>query len=89
MNELDLRATAKLLLDDQLSRRDFLGQIAKAGIATAAATTLADSLAADESDTSTARGKGRTVSGITGGEAMAEFLIDWNVPYVFGLGRTD
>ncbi|MBO0722758.1 MAG: hypothetical protein J2P41_18180, partial [Blastocatellia bacterium] len=32
---------------------------------------------------------GRVVEGLTGGEVMAEFLLEWQIPYIFGLGGSE
>jgi len=46
-------------------------------------------LSVDKSENTKNIKKSRLLKNITGGELMAEFLIDWNVPYVFGLGGSD
>jgi benzoylformate decarboxylase len=54
-------------------------------MASSAATTLAGSIAS----AAPAPEKGRVVRNMTGGEVMAELLLDWKVPYVFGLGGSE
>jgi hypothetical protein len=61
------------------------------GISTVGAGTIASSLSvnaaplgADETPE-----QSRVVSGLTGGEVMAEFLIEWDVPYFFGLAGSE
>lgn len=67
------------LLEGRISRRAFVSQLAAAGFAAPVAASL--SLQSPQS--------GRSLQGLTGGELMAEFLLDWNVPYVFGLGGSE
>ena len=54
-------------------------------MASSAATTLAGSIAS----AAPAPERGRVVRNMTGGEVMAELLVDWKVPYVFGLGGSE
>jgi benzoylformate decarboxylase len=62
-----------------------MGRLAQIGMASSAAGSLARSLEASGSPPS----GGRVVHGLTGGELMAELLVDWEVPYVFGLGGSE
>ena len=84
---------SRLLLDNQISRRSFIRRLTRAGISVAGAVSIAKSLAAgDDSEipgTSAVPEKGRVLENMTGGELMAEFLIDWDVPYVFGLAGSE
>ena len=82
-----MKNQAKLFLDRRITRRGFVARLARAGIASAAAASLADSLAAAQPSSPAA--PGRFVSNLTGGEVMAECLVDWNVKYVFGLGGSE
>jgi benzoylformate decarboxylase len=64
------------------------------GVAASAAAALSRSLDARQSGPVTPprasdAPTGRVVHDLTGGEVTAEFLIDWNVPYVFGLGGSE
>lgn len=85
--DLDPRAAAAAFLRGGLSRRGFLMRLAAAGVAApAAAAVLADL----EAPAGQAPGAGgRVLRNLTGGELTAEFLIDWEVPYVFGLGGSE
>lgn len=83
-----MKDTAKEFLDRQISRRTFVTRVAGVGLASTAAAQLAGSLEAAPG----AGGEvavGRVVRNLTGGEVMAECLLDWNVPYVFGLGGSE
>jgi len=83
-----MRETAKLFLERKIGRRAFISRLAQAGVASSAATRLASSLAAGPLP-----GAGsapvRVVHNLTGGELMAELLVEWKVPYVFGLGGSE
>ncbi|HEY7818466.1 MAG TPA: thiamine pyrophosphate-binding protein, partial [Vicinamibacteria bacterium] len=79
-----MRETARLLLDRRIGRRQFLSRIAEMGIAQAAAAKIGGSLAAASTGA-----PGRIVENLTGGELMAELLLEWNLPYVFGLGGSE
>jgi len=84
---------SRLFLDNKISRRSFITRLTQAGISVAGAATIADSLAAKDQPGALgiAAGpeKGRVLENMTGGELMAEFLIDWDVPYVFGLAGSE
>jgi len=58
------------------------------GVAANAASSLSRALEAQAPGAANAP-QGRVVHDLTGGELMAEFLIDWNVPYIFGLGGSE
>lgn len=83
----------KLFVDKKIDRRAFVRQLAQAGISVAGASTIANSLAAGNSVNSTLvidkPEQGRVVKGLTGGEVMAEFLLDWEIPYIFGLAGSE
>ncbi len=84
---------SRLLLDNKISRRSFINRLTQAGISVAGAASIADALAANDkpgtAGTGTAPESGRVLENHTGGELMAEFLIDWQVPYVFGLAGSE
>jgi benzoylformate decarboxylase len=79
-----MREIARLFLDRKIGRRGFLAHFAKAGVAGAAASRMAGSLAETSTDA-----PGRIVENLTGGEVMAELLLEWKIPYVFGLGGSE
>ncbi len=71
-----------------ITRRSFVARLVQVGVASAAATRVADSVYARPMAGNDVRG-GRVLEGLTGGELMAEFLREWHVPYVFGLGGSE
>ena len=83
-----MKDTAKLFLDRQIDRRTFVSRLAQVGVAATAANSLAGELGGGTS-VAAAQAPGRVLRGQTGGELMAEFLVDWKVPYVFGLGGSE
>ena len=87
MTNSTLRASAKALLDGEVSRRSFLSRLAALGIASTGANAMLNSLLPAQA--MAAPTGGRRVKGMTGGELMVEFLHDWKVPYVFGLGGSE
>jgi len=84
---------SKQLLDNTIGRRDFIRKMIQAGMSAAGAGVIANRLEAQEPSGVPATGagpaQGRVVRGLTGGEVMAEFLRDWNIPYVFGLAGSE
>ena len=84
---------SKQLLDKQIGRRSFINRLVQAGVSLAGAGVIANNLDASEQSSSTSGittpEKGRVVSGMTGGEVMAEFLLDWDIPYMFGLAGSE
>jgi len=82
-----LRTCVRGLLDGELSRRTFLRRLAAMGIASSAAGTIVKALV--PSQAMAAPPGGRSLRNKTGGELMVEFLLDWEVPYVFGLGGSE
>jgi len=84
---------SRLLLDNKINRRSFITRLTQAGISVAGAASIADALAANGKPgapgTGAAPESGRVLENQTGGELMAEFLIDWQVPYVFGLAGSE
>jgi benzoylformate decarboxylase len=81
-----MREAAKQFLDRRIGRRAFMSRLAEAGIATAAASRLASAAAPSVPERAA---PGRILENRTGGELMAELLVDWKVPYVFGLGGSE
>lgn len=84
---------ARRFLDSGLSRRAFVAQVTRLGVAATAASRLSGALEArpraGQEGQGQTTGEGRVLRDATGGEVMAEFLIDWNVPYVFGLAGSE
>ena len=82
---------SRLFLDNKISRRSFIHRLTQAGVSFAGATAVANVLARDEaaSGVGATSEKGRIVENLTGGELMAEFLLDWDVSYVFGLAGSE
>lgn len=78
---------SKHLLDRKLGRRAFVQVMSAGGMSLAGASALADAL--DVPSAGAAPAAGRIVEGLTGGEALAEFLIDWDVRYIFGLAGSE
>ncbi len=81
-------AVAKLFLDRQINGRAFVGRLLQIGVTSVAAARPADSLYAQAMPSDDV-GESRVFEGLTGGELMAEFLREWKVPYVFGLGGSE
>ncbi len=79
-----MREIARLFLDRKIGRRAFLTRFAEAGVAGAGASKIATSLSEAATDS-----PGRIVENMTGGEVMAELLLEWDLPYVFGLGGSE
>src|SRR5262245_22441541 len=82
---------SRALLDRKIDRRRFLTRLTQAGVSLAGAEAIADGLAAETlaGEGSSTPAPSRTLTGVTGGEAIAEFLLDWRVPYVFGLAGSE
>ncbi|MDX1403556.1 MAG: thiamine pyrophosphate-binding protein [Woeseiaceae bacterium] len=76
--------SSKQLLDNSISRRTFIQRMTAAGVSLMGAQSMAGALTAGSSVAAS-----KVVNDLTGGELMAEFLIDWNVPYVFGLAGSE
>ncbi len=80
--------SSKQLVDNAISRRTFIQRMTAAGVSLIGAQAMAQSLApGGEAVVSPVRNK--VLENLTGGEVMAEFLIDWNIPYVFGLAGSE
>jgi thiamine pyrophosphate-dependent acetolactate synthase large subunit-like protein len=84
-----MRDAARLFLDRRMTRRRFVSRLTQTGVAASAAAGLSRSLDAQQPPASPGAPEGRILHDATGGEVMAEFLIDWNVPYVFGLAGSE
>jgi len=92
MTNNTIRASARALLDGKVSRRTFLRRLAALGIAPAGANAVLSSLLPAQAIAApaiAAPAGARRVTGMTGGELMVEFLRDWKVPWVFGLGGSE
>ncbi len=74
-----------------MTRRGFVSRLTRMGVAASAAAGLSRALDAQSGADGVQPGAppGRLVHDLTGGELTAEFLIDWHVPYVFGLGGSE
>ncbi len=80
--------SSKHLLDSAISRRTFIQRMTAVGISLAGAQAMAQSLVGPDA-TQDPLEASKVLRGLTGGELMAEFLIDWNIPYVFGLAGSE
>ncbi|HKX33018.1 MAG TPA: thiamine pyrophosphate-binding protein [Blastocatellia bacterium] len=80
-----MKQSVKLFLDHKITRRTFVSRMAQLGLTSAAAAGLAHSLEAHPGEMT----PGRIVEDLSGGEVMAEFLLEWKIPYVFGLGGSE
>lgn len=82
----------RLLIDQKIDRRSFIRRLGQAGISAAAASSLAGALGARADSRLPgveAPERGRIVENMTGGDVMLEFLLDWDVPYMFGLAGSE
>ena len=77
-----MRTLYKQLLDGQISRREFVQELALLGVSAASVSTLISSVADAAETDSKASGHGRTVTG-NGADLLAESLRDANVQYFF------
>ncbi len=82
-----LRDSARYLLDGKLGRRAFVSRLAQLGVAAPVASAVASSLRPAQANL--AQSSGRVLQNKTGGELTAEFLLDWEIPYVFGVGGSE
>lgn len=82
---------SKDFIDNKIDRRTFMTKLSKVGVSAVGAGAIANSLTAATAQAQTMDNpeQSRTLSGLTGGEMMAEFLIEWDVPYVFGLAGSE
>jgi thiamine pyrophosphate-dependent acetolactate synthase large subunit-like protein len=86
-----MKQAAKLYLDRKITRRTFVSRLSQMGLTATAAAGLARSLEAGPGSPTGSLDSppGRVVEGMSGGEVMAEFLLEWKIPYVFGLGGSE
>lgn len=83
---------AKLFVDNKIDRRTFMAKLRNVGVSSIGAGTIASSLSipsVSASSTGDTPEKSIFKNNLTGGELMAEFLIEWDVPYVFGLAGSE
>ena len=80
--------SSKDLLDNAISRRSFIQRMTAAGVSLVGAQAMAQSLAGS-GDAVDSLEANKVLTNLTGGEVMAEFLINWKVPYVFGLAGSE
>ncbi|MFQ5526133.1 MAG: thiamine pyrophosphate-binding protein [Thermoanaerobaculia bacterium] len=81
------RESVRALLEGEISRRTFLSRVAASGVAASSAASILSSVMPAKA--SSGPEKARRLHNLTGGELMAEFLRDWDVSYVFGLGGSE
>jgi thiamine pyrophosphate-dependent acetolactate synthase large subunit-like protein len=84
----------KQLVDKQISRRSFIKRLTQTGMSLAGADAVAAALgspavAAELDIAQSGIEASKFHTNLTGGELMAEFLIDWDIPYVFGLAGSE
>jgi len=85
-------SASKKLLDNEISRRSFISGLVRGGVSLLGATAMANALATKPTREGPAPGApsdGKVLKDLTGGEIMAEFLLEWDVPYVFGLAGSE
>ena len=80
--------SSKDLLDNAISRRTFIRRMTAAGVSLVGAQAMAQSLVGTAAAASSHEAS-KILKDLTGGELMAEFLIEWNIPYVFGLAGSE
>jgi len=80
--------SSKDLLDSAIDRRTFIQRMTAAGVSLMGAQAMAQSLVGS-GGAGTSLEASKILTDLTGGELMAEFLIDWNIPYVFGLAGSE
>lgn len=80
--------SSKDLLDSAINRRTFIQRMTAAGVSLMGAQAMAQSLVGS-GGAGTSLERNKILTDLTGGELMAEFLIDWNIPYVFGLAGSE
>ena len=83
-----MKRTARLFLENKIGRRAFMARLGRAGVASAAASRMAGTLEAGTAPPNTEE-DGRILRNKTGGELMAEFLLERDARYVFGLGGSE
>ena len=72
-------SSSKNLLDSAISRRTFIQRMTAAGVSLVGAQAMAQSLVGS-GDAAHSFEASKVLTNLTGGELMAEFLIDWNIP---------
>lgn len=83
---------AKEFIDNHIDRRTFMAKLRDVGVSTVGAGAIASSLSiptANATEDDEVPEQSRIAKGFTGGELMAEFLMDWDVPYIFGLAGSE
>ena len=83
-----MKQTARLFLENKIGRRAFMARLGRVGVASAAASGMAGTLEAGAAPAE-AEEDGRLLRDKTGGELMAEFLLERDARYVFGLGGSE
>ena len=84
---------SRLLIDKKINRRTFMKRMTQAGVSVIGANALASHLvhAAEKPSSgslSSPKG-GRIIENMTGGEVVAELMVEWDVPYLFGLAGSE
>jgi benzoylformate decarboxylase len=80
--------SSKHLLDKAISRRTFIQRMTAAGVSLMGAQAMAQALIGS-GNAAASLAASKVVKDVTGGELMADFLVDWNIPYVFGLAGSE
>jgi len=81
---------SRSLLDRKVDRRSFVAGLTRAGMSLAGARAVAGRLEARPlEEPGSAPSPSRILTDVTGGEAIAELLLDWGIPYVFGLAGSE
>ncbi len=79
--------SVRALLAGEITRRSFVSRLIASGVAAPAAASILGS--AIPAVAASGPEPARRLQNKTGGELMAEFLRDWDVSYVFGLGGSE
>lgn len=79
----------KLLVDNGITRRGFIKKMTQAGMSVAGAGAIASALGSPAKAADAGIEPSRIARDLTGGELMAEFLLEWDVPFVFGLAGSE
>lgn len=85
---------SKDFIDNKIDRRTFMTKLRDVGVSTVGAGAIASSLSTPSAQAAAVEANetpepSRIAEGYTGGELMAEFLIEWDIPYVFGLAGSE
>lgn len=78
--------------ETDIDRRTFIRRLGQVGVSIAAASSIASSLGAKsdvKGNIPSPPKQGRIVQNMSGGDVMLEFLMDWDVPYLFGLAGSE